>query len=99
MYAVVRRNSYDPEKLAAREDAMKEFQDRHADQAGYIGNLVVDAGDGQHVLVTLWRSEEEAKAAIPRLVPHIQRLVEPVLASPSELIGTGQVIVNDLVEE
>ena len=99
MYAVVRRNTYDPEKLASGAAEMREFEALHAAEPGYIGNIVVDAGNSQHVLVTLWRSEEEAKAAIPRLVPHIQRLVEPLLAAPSELIGTGDVVVNDLVEE
>jgi hypothetical protein len=33
-------------------------------------------------------------AALPGLIPEVQRLIEPVLAEPSRLIVAGSVLVN-----
>jgi hypothetical protein len=98
MYAVVRNNLYVPARLAQGEAQMQAFQDLHARQPGYRGNLVIDAGGGRLITLTLWESREHADAAIPRLIPHIERLLEPMMAAESELVGTGEVIVDDLTQ-
>ncbi len=96
MYAVVRDNTYDPSKLAQGRERLAEFQAIHARQPGYRGGIVVDAGDGHWLTVNLWESEEQAIAALPALVPEVQRLLEPMMAGPSHLIGTGPVVLTDL---
>jgi hypothetical protein len=99
MYAVVRDNRYDMSKLARSSTQMKEFQERHAAQPGYEGNIVVDLGDGHMVILTLWRTEEEANAARAALEPEIERLLVPLMAAPSHLIGNGPVVVNDISKD
>ena len=98
MYAVVRNNLYDEGRLSAGAAQMDEFQQLHARQPGYVGNIVVDAGGGRLITLTLWQSREFADAAVPNLLPEIERLLEPLMAAPSELVGTGDVIVDDLTE-
>ena len=96
MYAVVRRNTFDPEKLAAGGAALEEFQARHAAQPGYRGTVVVDVGEGQWLLVNLWETKEDGMRAWPALVPEVKRLLEPLMAAPSEFVGAGPVVQTDL---
>ena len=96
MYAVIRRNTFDPQKLASGEAELAEFQARHAAQPGYRGTVVVDAGEGQWVLVNLWEAKEDATRAWPALVPDVKRLLEPMMAAPSQLVGAGPVVLTDL---
>ncbi len=44
MYAIVRENTFDKAKLAQGANAMAEFQELHAQQPGYSGTIVIDAG-------------------------------------------------------
>ena len=97
MYAVVRDLSYDPRKLAGAERQMAEFQELHASQPGYRGNLVVGVGNGRMLVVNLWESEDRARAALDVMVPAVQRLIEPLMTRPAELVGTGPVESTDLV--
>lgn len=101
MQAVVRQASYDPEALASSPELMAEFERAHADQPGYAGNLVVDLGEGERILVTLWNSEQDAAAARATLGPVVQRLLGPLERVPSRLLGAGPVVRSDLglVEE
>jgi hypothetical protein len=46
MYAVVRQNNYDPKRLARAGDELAEFQELHAAQLGYAGNLTVEMQPG-----------------------------------------------------
>jgi hypothetical protein len=96
MYAVVRDNHYDPAKLAQRQAPLEEFQALHDRQPGALGTLVVDAGNHRWITINLWDSQEHATAALPGLVPEVQRLIEPLLAAPSQLIAAGPVTVNTL---
>ena len=96
MYAIVRENTYDPAKLDQGQARLIEFQALHARQPGYRGTMVVDAGDGRWLTVNLWETKEHATAALPALIPEVQRLLEPMMAGPSELIGTGPVVLTDL---
>jgi hypothetical protein len=96
MYAVVRDNTLDSEKLVRDGGNIAEFHAAHAAQAGYLGSVIVDAGSGRQITLTLWRSAEEAEAARIALGPVIQRVLVPLMAAPSALVGVGEVIFNDL---
>ena len=96
MYSVIRENFYDPAKLAKAGKQMDEFEAAHAAQPGYRGHMVVDLGIGHMVIVTLWETEPLARKAREALEPEIQRLLVPLMAQPSHLIGAGPVMVSDL---
>lgn len=96
MYAIIRKNAYDPAKLAQAGHALAAFQALHAAQPGYAGSIDVDAGDGQRIVVNLWHTEQDARAGLTQLVPHLQRLLEPLMTGPSQLIGSGEVAATDL---
>ena len=92
MYAVVRLNTWDDAKRAAAADDVAEFDRIHSEQPGFLGSLVVDLGGGRNAIVNLWVSEEQATAALPVVGPAVGRLLEPLMAEPSQLVGTGEVI-------
>src|ERR1051325_6450560 len=96
MYAVIRDNQYDPKKLAQSAKEMAEFNERHAAQPGYEGNLVVDLSNGHMLIVTLWKTEQQAHAARVALEGDIERLLVPLMTRPSELVCAGPVVVADL---
>ena len=96
MYAIVRENTYDPAKRAQSRQQFAEFQALHARQPGYRGTIVVNAGNGRELTVNLWETEEDATSALPVMAPEVRQLIEPMLASPSQLIGTGPVVLTDL---
>ena len=96
MRAVIRRAHYHPEALATGQERLTEFERVHAAQPGYAGNLVVDLGGGERLLVTLWASDSEAGAARSQLGPVVQELLGPLERAPSDLVGTGPVIRCDL---
>ncbi len=97
MYAVVRKNVYEPTKLAEGAPRLAELEALHLSQPGFVGSLSVDAGDGATVLVNLWESEAHAVAGLQILGPHVERLVEPLFAKPSEVLGAGPVVAGDFV--
>ena len=80
MYAVVRDNTFDVEKFSQGGGNIAGFQSAHAARPGYCGSIVVDAGSGRQLTLTLWRSEEEAEAARVALGPVIQRALVPLMA-------------------
>jgi|ERR671933_409290 hypothetical protein len=94
MYGVIRVNQYDPAKLAEGQVQLDEFQALHDRQPGALGTLIVDAGDNRWITINLWESQERATAALPGLVPEVRRLLEPLLAGPSQLIAAGPVRLN-----
>ena len=95
MYAIVRKNTYDPGKLAQGQEQLREFNRRHAQQAGFHGSLSVDIGEGRSIVVNLWDDRQSAEAALPAMTPVVQQFVEPLLAQPSELIGSGRATLTD----
>jgi hypothetical protein len=97
MYAVVRDNQYDPAKLAQGQAQLEQFQGLHDRQPGALGTLIVDAGNDRWITINLWDSQAHATAALPGLVPEVQRLIEPLLAAPSRLIAAGPVRVNTML--
>lgn len=98
MYAVMRELQYDPAKLARAAGQLEEFQRIHASQPGFLGSLTVDLGSGHRGVINLWQTEAQAMAGREALEPAVHRLVEPLLAAPPKLIGTGPVVGNDLAE-
>jgi hypothetical protein len=93
--AVLRVNSFDSAKLAAGQDQLEEFNRIHAAQPGFLGSVTVDLGEGREFVLNLWETEEHRVAGLDALRPAVERLVNPLLARPSELIGTGPVIASD----
>lgn len=96
MYSVIRENFYDTKKLAGAAKQMEEFNRIHISQPGYRGNFVVDLGAGHMLIVTLWESEKQAHVARETLEPDIRRLLVPLMAKPSHLVGAGPVVNEDL---
>lgn len=95
MQAVLRINSYDPDKLVAGQEQLDEFNRIHAAQRGFLGSLTVDLGEGRQFVLNLWDSEEHRVSGLNALGPAVERLVRPLLAGPSELIGFGPVLASD----
>jgi hypothetical protein len=58
--------------------------------------VVVDVGNGRWISVNLWESVQDAQAALPTMIPVVQRLIEPLTAGPSQLVGAGPVVLTDL---
>jgi hypothetical protein len=98
MYAVFRETSYDPDNDITKAEEFREFQEIHAGCDGYIGTVVTNAGQGRHLTITLWDTSEDMKAARKKLVPVVQQLIGPLMDSPSKLLGTGPVVVNDVIK-
>ena len=98
MYGIVRESTYDPDALARGKHRIDEFQALHANQPGYAGTVVVELSPGRWLTVNLWNREEDARAAFPVMVPVVQRLLEPMMTQPSELIGAGRVVLTDIMK-
>src|SRR5689334_19932325 len=79
MYGIVRIATYDLAAVEKGQKQLDEFQEVHASQPGYAGTIVVDVGGGRWVTVNLWDNQESAAAALPRMIPVVQRLVDPLL--------------------
>lgn len=43
-------------------------------------------------------SAEDAEAALPQMRPVVERLLEPMMAEPPELLGQGPVVLTDLTD-
>jgi hypothetical protein len=97
MYAVLRLNSFDPDQLVVSADRLEEFDTIHAAQPGFIGSVVVDLGAGRRFALNLWETEQHSAAALQILGPEVGRLLGPLMAAPSQLIGAGPVLSSDLV--
>jgi hypothetical protein len=96
MYAVIRKNTFDPDQLIHAEGTLAEFRRLHAAQPGYAGSIEIDAGAAQSLIVNLWETEQDAQAGMAVLGPHVRRLLKPLMTDPSQLIGAGQVTAADL---
>ena len=92
MYAVLRLNTYDPDRLAAGADRVARFDRLHAAQPGFLGSAVVDLGEGRRFHLNLWESAEAAEAGRRALGPAVEELLGPLMAAPSQLVGAGSVV-------
>jgi hypothetical protein len=96
MYAVLRKLTYDQERMAGGQQQLEEFNAIHERQPGFRGSLVIEGNDGSAVAVNLWESERDAMAGLEVLRPAVQRLLEPLLKEPAVLVAAGPVAVNTL---
>jgi hypothetical protein len=96
LYAVMRETVYHPDRLAHATRQLDEFRTLHAAQPGYQGNIVVDTSDGRRITVTLWASEADSAAARQALEPEVRRLLAPLMARPSRILGVGLVVTADV---
>ncbi len=97
MYAVVRVNSFDSDKLAASAGSLEQFEKAHSAQPGYVGTVVVDLQASRRLVVNLWESQQHSTAALSVLGPDVGRLLNPLMSNPSDLVGVGTVIYTDLI--
>jgi hypothetical protein len=98
MQAVMRVNTFDPAKLADSSNQLEEFDRLHAAQPGYVGNVTVDLGGSRRFVLNLWDTEQHRQEGLRALGPAVERLVNPLLAKPSELVGVGPVLESDLTK-
>ena len=96
MYAILRKANYDTARLAGAAKELEEFQEIHASQPGFRGTMEIDAGAGERFILNLWESEEYAAAALPRMIPVAQRLLEPLMTGRSQLLAEGPVHSSSL---
>ena len=97
MYAVVRLNSFEANKLAGSADSLKQFDQAHAAQPGYVGSIVVDLQDGtgpQPPDVQTFRGHRHRTRDLRRLDPLRPLLIYSLprkVAAPGEgcRCGTG----------
>jgi hypothetical protein len=96
MHAVIRETSYAPDRPLEGMPEFAQFQAAHAARAGYRGTIVTRIGDGRYVTLTLWASAADMDGAREALGPVVQRLLNPLMTAPTQLYGTGEVVVADL---
>jgi hypothetical protein len=96
VYAIVRKNTYDPAKLDSGREQLAKFDELHAQQPGFRGTITVDVGDTSKVLINLWDSREAAKAGLTQMRPLAESLLQPLLPTESVLIGEGNVVDEEV---
>jgi len=96
MHAVIRETTYAPERALEDMPEFAAFQAAHAARQGYCGTIVTRVDDGRYVTLTLWASAADMDAAREALGPVVQRLLKPLMTAPTQLYGTGKVVVADL---
>lgn len=89
MYAVVRVNTMDRERVAEARDRLAEFAEVHAMQPGFVGTLTVRVDEDREVVGNLWESEERTRAGLEVMGPLAGRLLAPLMAAPSQLVAAG----------
>lgn len=97
MYAVFRETYYPVDINIKETKEFNEFQEKHTEQPGYMGTIVTHVAEGRHLTVTLWETKEDMNNARKALEQIVTKLLNPIMTSPAKLIGTGPVVVNDLI--
>ena len=96
MYAAVVEASYRPGHEAGEREH-KQTLELLAAQSGYRGALLLDAGEGRHLAVSIWESAAARQAAAAD--PAIRRLLaerDERQATPRRLVAAGTVMASDL---
>lgn len=96
MYAIVRETSYSHDKPIYQSQQFQQFQHEPSRLHGYECPIVVDAGLGRFITLTLWRTSEDITAARETIARVVERLLNPLMISPAKLLATGAVVVNDI---
>ena len=96
MYAIIRLNTFDPDKLASAAQDLAEFDQIHAAQPGFRGSLVVSLDERRRLAVNLWEDSAASRVGLSVLGPQVARLLAAIMSEPSQLVGAGEVISMDL---
>lgn len=99
MFAVFRESNYAPGVSLDASPEFQAFQKAHAGLAGYVGTVVTEVGGGRFLTMTLWETERAMLDARTAIAPVVDRFIAPMMTSPAVLLGTGRVVVNDLVPD
>lgn len=99
MYAIVRVNTMDRERVAAAGEQLAEFAALHAQQPGFLGTVTVALDDEREVVVNVWESEEHARAGLAVMGPLVGGMLAPLMATPTELVGVGAATASEPVGE
>jgi len=91
MFAIVRLNAFDRQRVAAARANLAEFDQLHSSQPGYAGSLTVELDDSKRMTINLWETEQDARAALQLLGPEVGRVLAPLTTAPSQLLGAGPV--------
>lgn len=98
MHAIIREATYVTDRPLQETAQFKELQSLHARQPGYAGTVGIDAGDGRLFTITMWQTASHAAAARAVLEPVVRSLLHPLMTVPSQLLGTGPVVVREVAE-
>jgi hypothetical protein len=96
MYAIIRLNTFDPDKLASATYDLAEFDRIHSAQPGFLGSVVVSLDERRRLALNLWQDRAASRAGLSALGAHVARLLVPAMSEPSQLIGAGEVITLEL---
>jgi hypothetical protein len=96
VYAIIRLNTFDPDKLASAAQDLADFDRIHAAQPGFRGSLLVSLDERRRLAVNLWDDSAASRVGLSVLGPHVARLLVPIMSEPSQLVGAGEVISMDL---
>ena len=55
-------------------ESLRKFNEVHWQQPGFLGSLSVEIDHGEAVIVNFWSDRQSAEAALPRMVPVVERL-------------------------
>jgi quinol monooxygenase YgiN len=98
MFAVVRDVTLVPERYAAGRAAVEEFTTFFDRQPGCRGQLVVDAGEGRHLVLEVWESEAHYLASRETVGREADRLLRPMFAGEGRIVGSGAVEYDSTIE-
>jgi heme-degrading monooxygenase HmoA len=96
MYAAIVESSYRPGQEAGEREHQQALA-LMAAQPGYRGALMLDAGEGRRLAVSLWESAaaRQAATADPAIRRFMAQLAERQ-ATPTRLVAAGAVTASDL---
>ena len=80
-------------------DHLAEFRRIRAQQPGYRGIVEVADENGRVLILALWESEEQYRAARATIDEAGSRLGGPQWSGPPRAIGQGRVVYNDLTPD
>lgn len=80
-------------------DNLAEFRRVRAQQPGYRGIVEVADEDGRILILALWESEEQYRAARATIDEAGSRLGGSQWSGPPRAIGQGRVVYNDLTPD
>jgi heme-degrading monooxygenase HmoA len=96
MFAVVRERT---PGTGVENEHLEEFRRVRAQQPGYRGIVEVADDDGRILILALWDSEDQYRAARATIDEAGSRLGGSHWSGPPRAIGQGRVVYNDLTPD